>query len=227
MTPHVIISYDDTQNDHDALTLGRLLHGAGATLTLAYVRHANLSNPDREALASHAAHALLDHGAALLEDPEVERRVVISPSTAAGLGALAGELSADVIAFGSEYRTPPGRVAIGHSAESLLENGPTALAFAPAGFAAAPRALHTIGILSGTADEAVIETAHSLAAGHDASVTDSARGVDLLIVGSRPEAREGHVMITASAAAAIDQATAPVLILARGVALSFKTLVTA
>jgi hypothetical protein len=35
MAPHAIISYDDTQNDHDALMLGRILGDAGARLTLA------------------------------------------------------------------------------------------------------------------------------------------------------------------------------------------------
>jgi nucleotide-binding universal stress UspA family protein len=227
MAPHVIVSYDDTQNDHDALMLGRALHQVGASLTLAYVRHARDASPDHEACASHAAHAILDRGAALLDDPHVERRVVISPSTATGLGALAGELSADIIAFGSEYRTPRGHVAIGRSAQALLENGPAALAFAPAGFAARTELEpETIGIQPGTADEAAIETAYSLAERHGARVVDAGRGVDLLIVGSRPEARAGRVMITSSAAAAIDEATAPVIVVARGVALGFGTLVT-
>ena len=30
MTPHAIVSYDDTQNDRDALMLGRILRDAGA-----------------------------------------------------------------------------------------------------------------------------------------------------------------------------------------------------
>ena len=39
MAPRAIISYDDTPGDHDALMLGRILADAGASLTLAYVRH--------------------------------------------------------------------------------------------------------------------------------------------------------------------------------------------
>jgi nucleotide-binding universal stress UspA family protein len=85
----------------------------------------------------------------------------------------------------------------------------------------------TIGVLSGSADEAAIETAFSLAGRLEATVVDADRGVDLLVVGSRREAREGRVMITSHAANAIDQATAPVLVVARGVPLSFETLVTA
>jgi nucleotide-binding universal stress UspA family protein len=229
MAPHVIVSYDDTQNDHDALILGRVLHDIGATLTLAYVRHAALARADQEQLAEREAEALLERGSALLEDPYAERRVVMSASTSEGLARLAGEISADVIAFGPDYRTPRGHVAVCRSAQALLENGPAAIALAPAGYAERTdaREINTIGILPGTRDEATIETAFSLATRHNAQVVDSPRNVDLLIVGSRPEAREGRVMITSSAANAIEEATAPVLVVARGAALRFETLVTA
>ena len=82
-------------------------------------------------------------------------------------------------------------------------------------------------MLRGSADEAAIETAFSVAERLDAQVVDADRGVDLLVVGSRKEARQGRVTITSRAANAIDEATSPVLIVARGVALSFETLVTA
>ena len=39
MSPKIIVSYDDTDNDRDALALGRLLAVSGAELSLAYVRH--------------------------------------------------------------------------------------------------------------------------------------------------------------------------------------------
>ena len=39
MPPKVIVSYDDTPNDQDAVALGRRLREAGATVSLAYVRH--------------------------------------------------------------------------------------------------------------------------------------------------------------------------------------------
>lgn len=228
MAPHVIVSYDDTQNDKDALMLARLLHDVGATLTLAYVRHAVHEDPDRELDAAREAERLLQRGAARLDEPDAERRVVVSPSTSAGLARLAGELDADVIAFGPEYRTPRGRVAAGRSAQTLLQGGPAALALAPAGYADCALAgeLDTIGILPGTADEAAIETAFSLAARHQARVTQSTRGVDLLVVGSRPQAPERRVMLTSSAANAIEEATVPVLVVARGAALGFETLVT-
>jgi nucleotide-binding universal stress UspA family protein len=228
MAPHVIVSYDDTPNDRDALMLGRLFHDVGATLTLAYVRHSPDANLERDLHAACEADALLERGTALLQDPYAERRVVMSPSTSDGLACLADELAADLIAFGPDYRTPRGRVAAGRSAQTLLENGPTAVALAPAGYAesAGARDLDTIGILPGTADEAAIETAFSLASRHEARVSDSPFGIDLLVVGSRPQARAGRVMISSSAAQAIEQATVPVLVVARDVALSFETLVT-
>jgi len=228
MAPHAIISYDDSRGDRDALMLGRVLRGGGATLSLAYVRHAHQAQADREHLAESEAEALLSRGTTWLEEPYAERHVVLSGSTGEGLGWLAREVDGDVIVFGSEYRTRPGHVAIGRSAETLLENGPVALALAPAGYADAPdRQIETIGILGRTADEASIETAYSLAERLGAEVVDTDRGVDLVVVGSRAEARIGHVMITSAAERALEDVTAPVLILARGVPLRFETLVTA
>jgi nucleotide-binding universal stress UspA family protein len=227
MAPHAIISYDDTLNDRDALMLGRVLRDAGAKLSLAYVRHGHQRGAD-ELLAESAAEALLTRGAGLLDDTYAQRHVVISPSTGQGLGWLAGQVDGDVIVFGSEYRTRHGHIAIGRSAETLMENGPVALAFAPAGYAdATEHEISTIGILSRTADEAAIETAYSLAERLGARVLDNERGVDLVVVGSRAEARDGHVMITSAAEHALEDVTAPVLIVARGTALHFDTLVTA
>jgi len=228
MAPHAIISYDDTQNDHDALMLGRILGDAGAKLTLAYVRHTTHTKSDSERLAGHEADALLERGARWLEDPYVERRVVLSASTGEGLGWLALQERADIIVFGSDYRTPAGRVSVGRSAETLLERGPAALAIAPAEYhARRVRQIEKIGVLPGSADEAAIETAFSLAERFEATVVDSDRGVDLLVVGSRAEAPEGRVTVSSRSQNAIEQATSPVLVVARGAALHFETLVTA
>jgi nucleotide-binding universal stress UspA family protein len=226
MAPHAIVSYDDTQNDHDALMLGRLLRDAGADLTLAYVRHAVHRQPDEEQLSQREAEALLSRGAQWLDDRYLERRVVVSPSTGEGLGWLAEQEQADIIVFGSDYRTRGGHVSIGRSAQTLLEGGPAAVALAPAGYAAAEPDVRTIGVLSGCADEVAIETAFALAENLEASVVDANRGVDLLIAGSRQEARHGRVMLTSRAHNAIDEATCPVLIVARGVTLHFGSLVT-
>jgi hypothetical protein len=157
----------------------------------------------------------------------------VSPSTPAGLSALAVEMTADVIVFGSEYRTPQGHIGLSRSAQTLLENGPAAVALAPAGYDAVDgptghgRDVRRIGILPGSADEASIETAHALAERHGAVVTDDPRVVDLLVVGSRPQAGEGRVMVSSSAARAIEDVRVPVIVTARGIALAFRTLAAA
>ena len=174
MALHAIISYDDTPNDHDALMLGRVLRDTGAKLTLAYVRHAAQSRADSEQLAEHEAEALLERGAAWLDDTYAERRVVISASTGEGLGWLAGRGRRRHRGLRFGVPDPRGHVAIGRSAQTLLENGPVAVAFAPAGYSAVrEHEINTIGILRGTADEAAIETAYSLAGRLDATVVDS------------------------------------------------------
>src|SRR5579862_3775633 len=227
MTIRAIISYDGTPGDHDALMLGQMLGDAGVALTLAYVRHAIETRLDREAVVEHEAQLRLATGAHWLEDPEVRRRVVMSPSTAEGLAWLAETEPADLIVFGSEYRSPAGRVCPCRSAQVLLERGPAAIAIAPAGYHARfGRPITRIGVLEGSADEAAIETAFSLARRLDATVVD-ARNVDLLIVGSRSEAPPGRVMISSRSQHAIERANSPVLVVARGVALSFETLVSA
>ncbi len=228
MAPHAIISYDDTPNDHDALVLGHLLADAGARLTLAYVRHATELEHTREEREEHAAQDLLERGAMWLEDCiGVERRVVVSASTGEGLRWLAEREGADVIVFGSDYRTAAGHVAPGRSAQTLLEGGTAALAIAPAAFRERRDArIDTIGLLADQDDRAALETAQLLAEAHEAAVIvrDDPR-VDLLIIGSRAEARPGCVMVTSRAANTIEEATCPVLILARGVALEFGSLV--
>ena len=143
-----LISYDDTLNDHDALALGRVLGDAGAELVLAYVRHTTQAQRSREELEEHEAQALLERGARWLDDLDVERRVVVSASTGQGLRWLAEHEAADIVVFGSDYRTPARRVSPQHSAQALLDGGPAAVAIAPANFRAQREArIERIGVL--------------------------------------------------------------------------------
>ncbi len=226
MAPNTIVSYDDTLNDHDALMLGRVLASAGAQLTLAYVRHTTQSERSREELEEHEAQALLERGARWLDDLDVARRVVVSGSTGEGLKRLAEQEGADMIVFGSDYRTAAGHVAPGRSAQALLEGGPAALAIAPANYRAdrTPR-IGTIGVLAVPGDDAAIDTARELADRLGAAVTRDEPRVDLLVVGSRIEAPKGRVMVTALAQNAIENATSPVLVVGRGVPLWFAAAV--
>ncbi len=219
MPPRAIISYDDTAGDHDALMLGRTLALAGASLTLAYVRHSAQSDRSREQLEEHDALALLDRGAQRLDVLGVETRVIVSPSTPEGLLRLAELEDADIIVFGSDYRTPPGRVAPQHSTQRLLESSRAAVAIAPADYL--DSRIHRVGVLAVPGDDSTINTARSLADTFDATLTRDERQVDLLVVGSRIEAPVGEVMLSAQAQNEIENARCPVLVVPRGVTIDF------
>ena len=213
----IIVSYDDTDNDRDALALGRLLAISGAELSLAYVRHSVGG-----ALEQKEAEELLARGAASVGAPDMARHVVVNAGTSLGLRELAERENADVIVFGSEYRTSPGTIRPGRPAHKLLLDGPAAVAIAPAGLQSNPSvSINTVGVLD-SGDPAARETAASLAAALGAGVAEHGSGpVDFLVVGSRPEAHPGKVTISAASDYAIETATSPVLVVPRGRVLSF------
>ena len=217
MAPRIIVSYDDTDNDRDALALGRLLAFSGAELSLAYVRHSQGG-----ALEQKEAEDLLERGAEAVGAPDMARHVVANPGTSVGLAELAEREDADVIVFGSEYRTAAGTVKPGIPAHKLLLGGPAAIAVAPAGMRERPSAgIGTIGILD-EGDDAARATADSLAAALGAGVAEfEGRPVDLLVVGSRPESPQGKVTLSASSDYAVEAATYPVLVVPRGVTIRF------
>jgi nucleotide-binding universal stress UspA family protein len=222
MATNIIVSYDNTENDRDALALARRLRDAGANVSLAYVRHIQLSEADQEALEEGEAQGLLAEGAELLGDPDVTRHVVVDASTGEGLIALAEREGADLVVFGSDYRTATGSVQPGNSARRLLDGGRTAVAIAPAGFRDVTDEIATIGFIPSADDTSAENTASSLAAQTGAVVVrdDSVRP-DLLVVGSRPEARDGHVLISAAADYAIETSGCPVIVTPRAAALAF------
>ncbi len=216
----IIVSYDATDNDHDALALGRLFQRAGAELALAYVRHTRESERGREELAHHEAEQMLAGGSEWLGEPEIARHVVLSASTGEGLRRLAEAERADVIVFGSEYRTAPGHVDPGTSARHLLEGGPVAVALAPAGLRAleafAPQRIAVAGD-----DASALETAQALVDGFDGELVAPEGAPDLLVIGSRAEAPVGRVLVSAACEYLIETATCPVLVTPRGVTLGF------
>ena len=144
--------------------------------------------------------------------------MIVNASTAEGIRWLVEQEQADIVVFGSDYRTAAGHVSPQHSAEALLEGGPAAVAIAPANY----RSDHIsrfgrIGVLADPGDDAAIETARELGESLGARVSRDEPYVDLLVVGSRLEAPEGRVMISSAAWNAIENATSPVLVVPRGV----------
>jgi nucleotide-binding universal stress UspA family protein len=228
MSVKIIVSYDGTANEDDAIALGRLFAGAGADASLAYVRHTHEPDRDRETLAQHEAQELLERGGALFGGP-VGEHVVTDRSTPEGLRALAETRGADVIVFCSDSHTAKGHISIGNSAERLLEGGRTAIAIAPVGLAdagadASVKRIVAVGDEGGGAQA----TAEALAKALGASVAPVANDdADLLVIDSRPEAQVGRISITASAAHLIEIATCSVLVVPRGATLPFGQAVAA
>jgi nucleotide-binding universal stress UspA family protein len=217
MTADLIISYDGTPNDDDALALGKMLAAGGATLALAYVRHSREFDPKREEIAQHDAERRLALGATWLGDDRIPRHVIISPSTGEGLATLAEAEGATAIVFGSDYRTPPGRPEPGTSAQSLLEGGPVAIAVAAAGLrTSAGSSIKSIALGSDD-DEAARQTADTLASKLGAAiVAPDAPGVDLIVVGSQQGAAPGRVALSGAARSRLNSARSSVLVVPHG-----------
>jgi len=225
MAVKIIVSYDGTANDTDALALGKVLADAGGSLSLAYVRHAPEPEKGLEQRAQTEAEELLENGARWLGNPDVPVHVVLSPSTPEGLRDLAEREGAELIVFGSEYRTTPGHVQLGTSAQLLVEGGPIALAIAPAGFRnRADATIETVAAVSENGDPAAGETASSLAGGLGATIVPRAEGeAGLVVIGSKPGTASGRVTLSAAAQYLIELLRCPVLVLPHGTALRFRT----
>jgi nucleotide-binding universal stress UspA family protein len=221
MSTKIIVSYDGTANEDDAIALGRVFAGAGAEVALAYVRHSQEPDLDREKLAQNEAEELLARGASLFGDASIARHVVTDASTPRGLSALAEREGADVVVFCSDSHTANGHISVGNSAQKLLEGGPVAVAIAPVGLAQNAQAVRSI-VAIGDAEGGARQTAQTLAAALGANVAPVANEeAGLLVVDSRPETEQGRVAISASASHVVEIARCPVLVLPRGRALAF------
>jgi nucleotide-binding universal stress UspA family protein len=178
-----------------------MLAGAGASLELAYVAHRREPEPD--------------------SPTDVPFHVVDNASTAEGLRELAVSRGAEVIVFGSEYRTARGHLDPQATAKRLLDGGPVALALAPAGYAESNhKPIRTIRAVTEDGDPCTRETAEGLAQRLGAEIVSS-READLVVVGSKPGTVNGRVTVSAAAEYLIELAGSPVLVLPRGVAVHF------
>ncbi len=217
MSAQVIVSYDGTPNDDDALVLGRALSGSGSALVLAYVRHSRVLDPRREQLAQHDAERRLRAGIDLLGDPAVSAHVLFNASTNEGIEQLAAEQGAGLVVFGSDYRTAPGRAEPGNTAQRLLDGGRLAVAVARAGLRLVPdEPLATIAAANPGDDPAVGATVEALTARLGLiPVQADSPSVDLIVVGSQPGVSAGTLVLSGEARASLNTARGSVLVLAR------------
>ena len=218
MSSDLIVSYDGSPNDDDALALGRLLALTGAALSLAYIRHSREFDPRREELAQHDAERRLEQGLAWLGDPEIPQHVVFSGSTGEGLEQLAEAEKASVIVFGSDYRTPPGHAEPGTSAQGLLEGGSVAIAVAAAGLRSLGDVeIKSIAVSSANGDTAAAQTADALATKLGASIVEfGAPDIDLIVVGSQPSASSRRITLSGSSRSMLNTARGSVLVVPSG-----------
>jgi nucleotide-binding universal stress UspA family protein len=196
MAANIIISFDGSDNDHDA---------------------------NRERQAQSDAQAIVDRGAewfAANGNQDVERHVVVHASTGEGLRALAEDQHADVIVFGSDWHTTPGHVQPGQSALRLMDGGPSAIAIAAAGLRnRTDSRIRNVALPGGEVDPAARESAEAFAARSGTPLAlPTQANVDLLVVGSRPGATEGQVSLSAAAEYLVETTNASVLVLPRGTA---------
>jgi nucleotide-binding universal stress UspA family protein len=219
----VIISYDGTANDDDALMLGRLLARDMSKLALAYVRHAPEFDPRREALAQHDGERRLEQGAARLGDPCIPRHVIFAASTGEGLEDLAATEGASIIVFGSDYRTPPGHAEPPTSAQRLLEIGKTAIGVAAAGLRGDPDAAirSTRFYLPTQMTQPSKRPTRSRPSSGLESSRAEAPAADLIVVGSQPGAPAGRLALSGSARTMLDASRGSVLVVPSGKPLRF------
>ncbi|TMK39394.1 MAG: hypothetical protein E6G56_11145 [Actinobacteria bacterium] len=222
----IIVAYDGSPHAEDALALAAALADAGASrLAVAHVyraprsgvRTGAASRRGRERFMRATAHDLLGRvspGAGRQPRP----LVIGSTTTARGISTLAQREGAALVVWGSASDAPPGHVRPGSAARRLLQGGPCAQAFAPAGFRERDRHRPTTVTLGEhDADADARSSVHGLAEALGASVAAGARGEDtLLVLGSRPDAEEGRVLASAGTDRAIRTAGGPVVVLSRG-----------
>jgi nucleotide-binding universal stress UspA family protein len=217
MATKVIVSYDGTANEDDAIAFGALLARAGAEVSLGYVRHTD------EAVSDEEAQEVLDRGQAHFAGTFASRHAVTDRSTPGGLQALAAQIGAQAVLFCSDSHTAHGHVTIGNSAQRLLEGGNVAVGIAPVGLAeseGSARRIVAVGEAGGAGGSQA--TAQSIASALGAEVVPVADSeADLIVIDSRAGAEQGRVSISSSASHLIEIATCPVLVLPSGVALRF------
>src|SRR5258708_38036429 len=96
MATKIIVSYDGTDNDQDALALARVLARVGGGLELAYGRHAREQDGAREDQVQKDAVAMLARGAEWLGRAGIPQHGGFSGSPPEGRAALAGAEQADL-----------------------------------------------------------------------------------------------------------------------------------
>jgi hypothetical protein len=144
---------------------------------------------------------------------------VFGAATGERLGELARSEAASAVIFGSDYRTAPGHVEPGTSAQHLLDGGSIAVGIAMAGLRTRQEAsINSIAVpVAGPTNDQARATARALADRLGASVVNSGgEPADLIVVGSQPGAPGGRVVLGGDVRAELASARSSVLVLPAG-----------
>jgi nucleotide-binding universal stress UspA family protein len=149
----IIAGVDGSEHSADALALANTIAaalGAEVTPVLVHpfgdVEHALGDGHEGDAVRELAdsVHAQMRE----LGTPIEDRRLMLAAdrSTARGLQRVAAESRALLITLGASRRSRVGRVLLGGTAERLMSGAPSAVAIAPAGYAAEAGSIATVGV---------------------------------------------------------------------------------
>ncbi len=219
----IIVSYDGTNNEDDASPSGASSPAPARRSRSRMSVTTRSPSPSARCSLSRRLRRCWQRGVELLGVPAATH-VVADRSTPEGLRALAEREGADAIVFCSDSHTAPRHVTVGNSAQRLLDGGRFAIAIASAGLAGGEgEPVQRIAVTEDPTDPSAQATADALAQAIGASVSPAARGhdADLLVLGSRPEAGQGQVALSAAALSLVEDDAGAVLVVPRGVALSF------
>lgn len=180
MPSQIIAGVDGADGGRDAVALATTLAdaSAGAELTVAVVY---LAGPiggrglpeGYDALLREQADKQLESARAACGSRERTSFVVVrGTSPTDGLHRLAEERHADCIVVGSSHLGRLGRMVAGSVTEQTLHGAPCAVAVAPAGYAAEPRSIATIGVAYDTSQQSrhALGIAADLARKHGAAL---------------------------------------------------------
>jgi nucleotide-binding universal stress UspA family protein len=178
MFDEVIVAVDNNEAALDALALGTTLASPGAALTLAHVETDRSDGAEQAGVSSGPARDTqpptpllsLSAGDAGAPLPFV---VVSASTTAEGLHDLARRRAADLLVIGASRRVALARALGRETAGAIIEDAPSAVAVAPAGYAGRTPRLDTIGVgYDGSlASEQALEAARRLAAERHAKLS--------------------------------------------------------
>jgi nucleotide-binding universal stress UspA family protein len=159
MFKNVLVGVDGHLGGRDALALAKQLVAVDGQLTLAHVypgdpRLRREPTLDYQQMEQERALKLLI-GARDEGGVGAELRYEEASSPARGLHRLAEAMDADLLVVGVSRHGPLGRLLLGDDACGALNGAPSAVAMAPAGYAARAVAIHEVG----AADKGSVELA--------------------------------------------------------------------